>query len=491
MKLIQNIFLGLCLLLSFSACQDAYEIEQAGLLDDETTFQTVDDLEAYLNGLYTSGSNLNEILFTTLFTDEAAPPPGYNGEYRDLHRFTLNSASELPPAIWVNNYFTINRVNRMIAGSDLISYEESETAALNDILAQGRFLRANAYMQLLSFFSPDMKNGSELGVIVVEGVPDTNAQLPRSTNAEVYAIIESDLNFALNNLSNSNDYFHVNKAAVEALMARMHAYRGNYGQAETYAQNVINNYGLELTPAEPYSASGFYTPNTTNPYRQIWADVSQGEQIFTLKSETTGTGFAPASLFYFNSTNALGQPKWAMGYNLYLELLELTNDIRAKAFIDPSSNVNLPNVLIDKYPGIPSAPLRNNVKLFRLTEMYYLLAEAATANSNLGMAAEYLHEVMSARTYDSDPAMPSFANSTEAYGAILDERRREYCFEGMRYIDLRRLGALGNRSIDRSDNDDELDGMPLTIDINDHRWTLPIPIAEFSGNPSIQQNPGY
>lgn len=504
MKKIKIVIVSVLSSIFLLSCQDAYEIEPIGILDDEATFNTVEDAQIYLNGIYGGVSNSSEIYFTSVFTDEVAPSPGYNGADRDLHRFVLNSTTALASTIWVSNYLTINRVNRLIAGVEYIdNVEDSEQAELNNILAQARTLRALSYLNLLSYYSPDMTNDGELGVILFTHVPLADEKLPRSTNAECFALIEEDLTFAANNISSSNSYIFPTRALVEAMRARMYAYRGDYPNARTHALNTINNYGLSLTQSTPFDLSNFYDPYaTTNPYRQIWDDYPGGtgpspadqyENIFSLQSLVSPSeyGFSIAGNYYFNQTHINGSPIWGMGLNLYAELEDMPDDVRAYAFVDPTSDMSQNAVMIDKYPGIPGAPLRNNVKLFRLSEMYFILAEAAVSANQLGDAAGYLHQIRIARSTTGSANAPSFSNPTEAWGEILDERRKELCFEGHRYVDLKRLGVLANKSIDRSTLDDENPSLPTTISNTDHRFTLPIPLSEINGNPGIQQNPGY
>ncbi len=484
----------------FVACEDAYEITPPGLLDDAATFQDVNDAQTFLNGIYGLMDNTDEIYFTSVFTDEVAPAPGYNGADRDLHRFVLNSTTYNASSIWLSNYRVINRVNRLLSGATLVTVNEGEEAKLNDILAQGRTLRALSYLTLLSYFSPDMTDDSALGVILFTFVPTVDQKLPRSSNGDCFALIEEDLNFAAANLDPSNVFIYPTRSLVDAVRARMYAYRGNYPMAKTYASKVINDYGLSLTGSTPFDLSNFYKNSNTNPYRQIWADApprseiaDRLENIYSLQSMTSANdyGFSPGGLFYFNVTNITGSPIWGMGLNLYDQLEQMPDDVRAYAFVDPTTDLSQNAVMIDKYPGVPGGPLRNNLKLFRLSEMYLIVAEAAAAAGQLDQVALTLNDIQKARSTTGNAALPSYSNPTEAWGAIMDERRKELCFEGHRYIDIKRLGVLANKSIDRSDFDDQVSGLPLTIPNTDHRFTLPIPSDETFGNPGIQQNPGY
>jgi hypothetical protein len=55
------------------------------------------------------------------------------------------------------------------------------------------------------------------------------------------------------------------------------------------------------------------------------------------------------------------------------------------------------------------------------------------------------------------------------------------------------LGVRANQGAERDPIDVAAFGMTATLAPNDYRFTLPIPLVEFNGNPELraQQNPGY
>lgn len=73
-------------------------------------------------------------------------------------------------------------------------------------------------------------------------------------------------------------------------------------------------------------------------------------------------------------------------------------------------------------------------------------------------------------------------SQTEILDQILLERRRELCYEGHRFFDMRRLGKDISKPI-----------IGKTLEQGNHRWLMPIPLAELQANPVIanQQNDGY
>ncbi|HEU4496001.1 MAG TPA: RagB/SusD family nutrient uptake outer membrane protein [Flavobacterium sp.] len=490
------------------SCEDAYRIEQDGEFGEAATFRTVQDMQLFLNEAYDRATTANEIEFTAIFTDEVGIGSQNAGQNIDVFQYTLNPVTTLPSDMWLDHYILINYANRLIRGAQRITPAASETATYNSIIAQARALRAFGHFQLLTYFSQNIKDNNALGVILMDRVPDVSEELPRSTNGEVFALIESDLAFASANLVNPtgpNAYKFITSNFINAFRARMYAYRGNYTLASQYADQVIATSGLTLTPATPYVPGNFYTASTTNPYRQMWADINQGEIIFAL--DRPAGKDAIGNRFYFNRTNLTGGPFHDMGRNLFNLLESVPGDIRRRAYIDPTSviaanpatvvNYKAGDILlIDKYPGKAGADLTNNLKVFRLSEMYFIKAEALASTGNLNGAsnsvAAILKQVRDARNFLGPQPLPNYASATEAWADILKERRIELAFEGHRYVDLKRLGALANATIDRYFRDCQENNLSVcTLPVTDYRFTLPIPQDELIGNRNIQQNSGY
>lgn len=530
-----------CLGLLYGSCEDAYEIVQDGEFSEDATFKTVADMQLFMMSVYDAASVQNQIGYTAVVTDEAAEGSQNAGQQRDLYGYILNSNEAFADAMWIGQYTLINRANRLLRGAARVTPEAGQEATYNSIVAQARALRAFGHFQLLTYFSTDLKNDNALGVILMDRVPETLERLPRSTNGEVFALIESDLEFAYNNIVDYNGYnvavptsapnnkpwSFLSKNAINAFRARMYAYRGNYTLALQYANDVIAN-SPSLTAATPVPAgtvgsavwnNSFYSATTpANPYRRMFADFDRGELVWSL-DRPAGKG-AVAGLFYFNRTNLTGGPFLEMNRTLfnYLEQENGTNgssDIRRYAFIDPTSRIDNGTgtytgstdpsyatdpgykqndvLCIDKYPGKTGGDLNSDLKVFRVSEMYFIRAEALIAAGDLAGAADAIKAVRDARTFRAPfPVLPVYANATAAWADVLHERRLELCFEGHRYIDLKRLGALAGAGIDRYTRDCEWVNT-CSIGLDDYRFTAPIPINEINANPQIagQQNPGY
>lgn len=470
----------------FTSCNDAIDIVQPGELDPQTTFESVADLQLGLNFVYRAVNNTNEIALSSIWCDEVGIGFANGGQGLDGELgFVMNSGSFQPNGIWESNYDLINFANRLLEGAQFVTPEDSEVDQYNNIIAQARALRAYAHFTLLSYFSTDLTDDSALGTIILDYVPSVTDQLPRSTNGEVFSFINEDLDFADANLDDASvDVKYVTKNFVTALRARMALYRGQYAQAQTYAQSLI-----DLVPLA----------NQAN-YTLMWGDLVNGEVIFKLE-RTTGNGLIGGLWFSVDETIS-GSPFYEVGRSLY-NILQV-GDVRRNTLVGPTSIIdanyntstdyrNSDILLINKYPGSEGFQRLNDLKIFRVSEMYFIKAEAQIQAGLLVDAAQTLQLVRTARYSAATlPALPVYSGPTAAWADVLKERRIEYAFEGYRYLDLKRLGVKAGVQIDRDFRDCEL--LPAcTIPTTDYRFTLPIPASELAANVAIrgQQNPGY
>ncbi|MBK1894402.1 RagB/SusD family nutrient uptake outer membrane protein [Chryseobacterium paridis] len=507
-----------------NSCSDAIDAIQPGQLDDSQAFGSVDALQSFLIGsVYGNLETANEVYLTSVITDEVKPGDGSGGQEFQLHRLIVSGGvGSYPELIWASHYRTINRINRLLDGADkLTPNSPTEAANYKKIIAQARAIRAFCYLELETYFSPNMEDLNALGVVLSDKPEGNFVQKPRVANKDIYALIDSDLQFAKANFDASSDAnkYYVGRSFVNAISARFNLYRANYAQAKTDAQAVITAsaglFPLSLgtpivTTAAPVIGAGtwnsaFYaTSNSFNPYRNLWDDKdgNRGEIIFSLGRQATGAnGIAIGSRYNLNNSSVTGTPWWYVGRNLYNSLNSLQDDVRKYAFVDPSSQPN-PNYLapgantradkliVDKYPGKTGTNTRNDIKSVRLSEMYFILSEVAIHDGDLSTAANNIKKIRDARnTLGTAVTAPTYANATAAYKDVLAERRIELCFEGHRYIDLKRLAVKAGVSMDRNITDDVV--TVSNLQNGDYRYTLPIPSSEISGNPGIQQNTGY
>ncbi len=495
-----NLILLLCLV-AFTSCEDAIDIEQVGRLTPDVAFETSEDLQKGLIAVYNQYDVTSEIALAAEYTDEVARGFATGGQgYTTGLVYNLNPSSAASFAFWSRGYSQLNAVNRLIEASEFV--EDKDDPLFDDVLGQAYALRAFSHFYLLSYYTTDYTDDSALGVIVLENVPEIDEQRLRNTNGEVYASINADLDRADNLIADQRNPIFVSKDFVKALRARMAAYRQNYPLAEQLA--------LELTEAYPLA--------NREQYAAMFEDEDNTEIIFKLlrlnddsydgqgaTGSVSAGGWAGASFAFTN-----GRIGGGVYYEIDRGLFNLWDpeDIRFEVNVDSTSLIsddyqNTDDYIQDdilvvgKYTGKPGNPLMNDLKVFRSSEMQLIVAEARVAlgrlNGETNSAASAIKELRDAR-FGEETELPNYSSPENAYAAILNERRRELSFEGHRWKDLKRLGERANQDAVRDPLDCAFFGEgACSLDAGDFRFTLPLPIIEFNGNPGLrdQQNPGY
>ena len=483
----------------FSNCENAIDIKQVGRVTDDVAFTNVLELEQGLIGAYGRFDLTREVAMSVNYTDETAEGPDNGGQGRTTgHIFNLTAESAAASTFWTSGYSALNGINRVIRAADLITpADAAETTMKNDILGQAYALRAYAHFQLLSYYTTDYTDDQALGVIKMDFVPSIADKLLRSTNGEIYTLIEDDLSKASSLIADQSNPVYVSKDFVTALRARIAAYRQDYTTAQTLAASLMSRYPLA----------------DKDQYELMFTDQDNTEVIFKLKRDINGiydnqpssgtvaaSGWIGGVTLFSNNT-----PYFDMGRSLF-NLLD-PNDIRYSVCLDirPTAKTKIApdytnttdyrndDILqVGKYIGKTGRPLLHDNKVFRSSEMHLIIAEAKASRNDLAGVATDIKTLRDAR-FGTLQALPTYSTQQEAYAAILNERRIEFAFEGHRWKDIKRLGVRANQGATRDPIDVAEYGMTATLAPDDYRFTLPLPTVEFNGNPGLraQQNPGY
>lgn len=525
----KNIFkvsiLTLGLLFTGSCNRDLLDTYSPGVIFEEDALVSSADLQLLLNSALTVMGSRAESEYVSIFTDEVGIGFANGGQgINDDYVFFLNSGSDLPTALWSNTYASISRLNRIIDAADKITPASVADAKLiSNIKAQALTLRAYGHLLILGYFSTDPTDNNALAGLISNRIDvfDVN-DFPRNTNGEFYTFIHKDLDDAITlyqsaGIIPNQNYGNINFA--RGLKARSYAYKGDYTNAEIWADEVINN-------------SGYILANKTN-YRAIfWTDAISAnvevlfriQRIVQQNNQDTNLHNAWFSL----APTASGAPSFEVGRALHNKLnpTNLTantlgttvQDVRANVIIGPDSSINpdyafapdyrnSDRLIINKHGGrlntsgaawAAMSPNANNnsFKIMRLSEMYMIKAEARAQVSDFAGVRTAIKTVRDAR-FGASAVVATPATSVAAWKMILDERRVEFAFEGYRFMDLKRLGTKANSGLDRDPADyssltsNYPAADPVNLPLNSYKWALPIPNVEVNVNSKIVQNPGY
>lgn len=515
-----------------SSCSDAYDIQQKGEINDAyDAFRNPQDIARGINAIYSSIPGETEVEFASTFTDEISLglENGGQGIISGEFGFNMEANNSYAASLWNSHYTMINRINRLEAISKKLM-EGASTADQNahkNNLAELYVLRAYAHYKLFAYFTPNYTNGSGLSAIILDHVPPTdyNYSLPRNTVSEVKKFILDDLE-AAEDLRQAGwaGINYVNSGMIEAIRVKMYAMTEEWDKVLTHGQLILNQYSI-ATPTQYTSLFARVNPSDfTEP---------SAETIFKLK-RTLNSGGNVADTWYSVNVSAEGSPFYEMGRSLYNELDKLDpsatgqdfgtsrNDIRYTINLDADTKVLTSYetasqsefttddvLLVGKYQGMVGANLKNDIQIFRVSDILLAMAEARAAKGQFVGAStdpddvlnqytdvySILYTIRFNRSNDMTKiVMPNITNAQSAWKAILDERRVEFAFEGHRYLDMKRIGAKANSNgFTRYSKDCAINGA-CNLPLSSYKMTLPIPIGEMIGNKSLttnSQNPGY
>ncbi len=425
-----KIFIILALIVGtqfFQSCKDNLEIDPYTALDASTGFRTRQDVNAALLGCYNSlqSGNYYGLRFFAL-PDLYAGSLIHTGTFPSWAQFAnrnllANNAETV--GMWNTIYVGINRANNVIASAPGVN---DPAFNVNNAVGEARLLRAFHYFNLLLVFggSPTGYNQGGAGVPLFT-TPTLSAAdaepKARATEAEVWAQILADLDFAVANLNDNNGIGRLNKMSATALKARIHLVRGEWLQALEAANTVIGSNRYSLLPGASY-ANIFLTKNTSETIWELQFDVNNTNSI---------------AFFYYPV--ALG------GRN------EITSSATLRDLHEPGDvrlAVNVTTSPANKTQKYTRVAGEDNVQIIRLAEMHLIRAEAlARLNRNQQDRDDALVSLNVIRTRAGLPAITENNDANAIINAVLKERVIEFAHEGHRWIDVRRTGRLSSIGI--------------------------------------------
>lgn len=332
---------------------------------------------------------------------------------------------------WERFYQYIGVLNSIISMADNFRSKGEDPEALDRVEGEARFLRAAYYFLLVNIYGMPYCKASasqDAGVPlkITEFVEDK--YFSRSSVEAVYRQIVEDLRRAAVCLEGTvpASTLRVSCAAANALLSRVYLYMEAYEECIEAANKVM---------AESYSLMDLN-------------DWTSGENVISWKSPETiftqgGNSVVLTFLNYSTDWNHPNPdytyPSQALSFQVSEDLLFSyeEGDLRKTAFFRSSLHATLP----DKYKTWTSYNDDDEIGadfLIRLPEVILNKAEAL-AMLNRGEEAKIELEKLRSKRFATVPPIE------ETGKALIDfirvERRRELCFEGHRWFDLRRYAV--------------------------------------------------
>ncbi len=503
----KKIFLSLLLVGSLLTSCDMDKTPY-GSLDDTTAIQSMNDVRRFRNGIYSSLRSLNTGGYVTYPEIQMDMFHGVVDNGNRVGLFAngniLSNDSDIE-SIWLGLYTRINSANYIIEKiegmKDSDAFTEAEQVELARYEGEAKFARAFYYYWLFDHFCEAYT--AEKATTAAKGLPivtvynptgDTSQYPSRSTMAETFELIENDLTDAYNALVAyeatdascvAPEAPYASSYAVMALQARVALLKGDNTTALSKAATVIE--------------SNVYTLADTDSYAAMWSDDTSDEIIYRPFMSASELSSSIGSAYL--STNG-DMADYIPTFDM-LAMYE-DGDIRFDAFFTPwmlsVEGAQCAAYVFVKFPGndalrTSSTPNYMNMpKVFRLSEMYLIAAEAALTIDE-SKSNKYLNELRTKRIIGYEAGNYSGVTLRDQ---IRGERLKELIGEGFRISDLRRWGLGFARNPEHPENPAIESiivkaGAALSYSAGDHRFVWPIPTAELENNPQMagQQNPGY
>lgn len=479
-----NIIGLLVVTLLVTSCKDFLNVEPTNSGDANTAIKTAADAKVMINGLMSKMASSayygrNFPLYGDVKGGDVtlvSQGRGYDYLYSFNHAESTNTYS----GIWVQGYHSIAQINNLLESINKLE-EAGSTENFNSFKGQALAARAFIYFDLVRLYGKSYNDDkSAYGVPNITTRLDASAQELRATVEQNYTQILKDLTDSEPLLLKAKSGGFINYYANKALQAKVYLYMGDYPNALSAAQEVIN--------------SKVYTLYTNAQWVGSWKSEFGSESIFELGIYPSEGDLGNTSLGAYlrkaghGSTSILGN---FMASDYFLaRLAQDPDDVRKgvmaadelgriAACYKYSGSITLEG---DKKTTNSTAV---NIKVIRLSEMHLIAAEAALG-TNKALAAQYLNDIRK-----RSPNLAPATAATVTLDMIADERSKELFGEGHRFFDMIRW----NKTIEFNDDLAKLSisHRDKVIDRTFFKTLLPISIDEINANPEIekQQNPGY
>ena len=431
-----------------------------------------------------------------LTTDEALCAWNDTG-LPDLQNMNWQASNQFIVAMYYRVFYQISLCNELIrqVEANPAGVEFQHKGAL---IAEARALRALSYYHAIDMFG-NVPFATEKDAVGAVGPKQINrADLFNYIEKECKELIEG------NDLAaeGANIYGRCDKGFVKMILAKLYLNAEVYVGQDRYAdcaaicEDLVGKYNLHTNFAELFCADNhLQTANTTFG--------ANNEIIFAVPHDGINTtSYGGTNFLIFAGTGgdmnaaAAGISSGWGGLSVTKQVSErfATEDARHMFFTDYGmenpvadnftaggyKSVKFTNVNHDGSAAQTTGFVDTDFPLFRVADAHLMLAECAArgkADNAKGLAS--LNAVRERAGLDK---VTSFTAQD-----VLDERSREFLWEGCRRTDLVRFGQFTTDSYVWEYKGSVKEGAAVA----DHRNLFPLPPADVNANGNLKQNAGY
>ncbi|WP_199417109.1 RagB/SusD family nutrient uptake outer membrane protein [Chitinophaga silvatica] len=315
------------------------------------------------------------------------------------------------------------------------------------VKAEALAVRALYYFRLVNLYGePYTQNPQALSIPLKLNSGIVAGSMPQATVAEVYNRVVADLKEAsrlMDALPIVRKDYHINQPAIHILLSRVYLYMEKWDESRAEADKVFE----------------------------------QGGQIANL------TGYTTTWLNYNNP-----EVEWLFGGNTQPNQTTYVPSIPFRATFDPKDvRINVGIQVQDRSltPLVSKLPIGLDLaQTLRTPEALLNRAEANVKLNNPGPALKDLNDLRRNRIIGYTDV--NITDKDQLLQAIREERRKEFCFEGFRWFDLRRYGMPEITHRYQNALGESIQEFKLAA--KDPMYTLPFPNSLLIRNPELKQN---
>lgn len=488
-NILKTLFVVVFLTTVSTSCDDSF-IDDAKLysIDSETYFNN----EAEYNQALIAAYDLLQSSYVNVLLGEIASDNTASGGesandvigFQQVDDMTHTSVNSNIRDLWNFMFAGVNRAAYILEFKDKTDFDGK-----NQIIAEARFLKAYYNFELVKWF----------GAIPLKGDArfklNDEKTIPRSPVEDVYASIEADLIFAVENLAaTAPQTGRATKGAAQALLGKVYLYQNKFASAATVLDQLItsNSYSLVSNYNTIFENNGENGP----------------ESVFEVQySDGEGAGFGCLQCSEgnvavgFNGVRNYSGPLFDSGFSFNVptqeavDAFEVGDNRKAVAILDIVAWAAANNATYgigykhtgyfnrkyiprqgDQNLGDQNLTNPNNYRAIRYADVLLMAAEAFNRGGiDDNKARTYLNLVRQRAFGDNNHNIS--ASGAALTDFIYAERRTELVGEGHRFFDLVRTGRAAQEITGFTANKNEL---------------FPIPFEEIQfSNGNWQQNTGY
>jgi len=465
--------------------------------EEQARFETATDVENYMNAINNKYKNqqehwyLDQLLIAESHSDNAYA--GTTGaEVVPYEDNSIEGSNSVLDRDWSRFLGDVAYVNVLINEVDKVKDGSLSQSEITSYQAQGRLFRAMIWFDMVRLWGdiPVIKVTAK--DITADNIEESyEAYFPeQSTEAEAYAAIIEDLEFALANCpANSGDK---SKLTQEVAMAML---------AKVYAEKPVRDYSKVIQYADQLASRGY---GLVEDFSDLWAlnEDKSDVRARNTREAIYEAHFAPGAGSWVTWMFGRDEMDWNSSFT-WAKWITPSRDL-INEFLAEGDNVRYPESVVwrdctwsNYYPADNYAFMYKcranacSIIKMRYADILLLKAEAkivGESTRDLAGAADIIDQIRE-RAGLGKLSNTVRGNQQSLLEAYLHERRLELCFEGQRWFDLVRLDMVEKvmNAVYAKDS-----GRHAQRNLfNENSYRLAIPQGAIDQNDNLVQNPGY